>query len=64
VLVHKFVCQGTVEDKIDQMIESKKRLAGDLLEGGADMQLTELKDEELLKLVSLDLSAAMTESLQ
>jgi superfamily II DNA or RNA helicase len=61
VLVHKFVCQGTVEDKIDQMIESKKQLAGDLLEGGADIHLTELKDEELLKLVALDLGAAMTE---
>ena len=61
VLVHKFVCQGTVEDKIDQMIESKKRLAGDFLEGGADMLLTELKDEELLKLVALDLGAAMKE---
>ena len=32
VLVHKFVCRGTVEEKIDQMIESKKQLAGDLLE--------------------------------
>ena len=62
VLVHKFVCQGTVEDKIDQMIESKKQLVGDFLEGGAEMQLTELKDEELLKLVALDLGAAMTEA--
>jgi len=62
VLVHKFVCQGTVEDKIDQMIESKKQLAGDFLEGGAEMQLTELKDEELLKLVALDLGAAMKEA--
>ncbi|MHB8382663.1 MAG: DEAD/DEAH box helicase [Candidatus Binataceae bacterium] len=62
VLVHKFVCQGTVEDKIDQLIESKKHLSGDFLEGGADMQLTELKDEALLKLVALDLRAAMTEA--
>jgi superfamily II DNA or RNA helicase len=62
VLVHKFVCQGTVEDKIDQMIESKKQLAGDFLEGGAETQLTELKDEELLKLVALDLGAAMKEA--
>ena len=61
VLVHKFVCQGTVEERIDQMIEAKKQLAGDLFDGGADMQLTELKDEELLKLVALDLSAAMKE---
>ena len=61
VLVHKFVCRGTVEDKIDQMIEAKKQLAGDFLEGGAEMQLTEMKDEELLKLVALDLGAAMKE---
>jgi len=62
VLVHKFICRGTVEDKIDQMIESKKQLAGDFLSGGADMLLTEMKDAELLDLVALDLSAAMKEA--
>ena len=50
-----------MEDKIDQMIEGKRQLAGDFLEGGVDMLLTEMKDEELLKLVSLDLNAAMKE---
>jgi non-specific serine/threonine protein kinase len=59
VLVHKFVCRGTVEDKIDQMIEAKQHLAGDFLGGGADTVLTEMKDDELLKLVTLDLSTAM-----
>ena len=34
VLVHKFVCKGTIEDKIDHMIESKKKLAGDFLGRG------------------------------
>ena len=61
VLVHKFICRGTVEDKIDKMIELKKQLAGDFLGGGADMLLTEMKDQELLELVALDLSAAMKE---
>src|SRR5215469_5281757 len=61
ILVHKFVCRGTVEDKIDQLIESKKQLAGDFLESGSEMPLTELKDEELLKLAALDLGAAMQE---
>jgi non-specific serine/threonine protein kinase len=61
VLVHKFICRGTVEDKIDRMIESKQQLAGDFLTGAADMMLTEMKDEELLKLVALDLNAAMKE---
>jgi len=62
VLVHKFVCRGTVEDRIDRMIEAKQQLAGDLLGGGADAILTEMKDEELLTLVRLDLAAAMKES--
>jgi superfamily II DNA or RNA helicase len=61
VLVHKFVCRGTVEDKIDEMIEAKQQLAGNFLEGGADLVLTELKDDELLKLVALDLATAMNE---
>jgi non-specific serine/threonine protein kinase len=61
VLVHKLVCRGTVEDKIDQLIESKQQLSRDLLEGGAELLLTEMKDEELLKLVALDIGAASTE---
>jgi non-specific serine/threonine protein kinase len=62
VLVHKFVCQGTVEEKIDQMIESKRQIAQDMLEGGADLLLTEMKDDELLKLVALGLNAALKET--
>ena len=62
VLVHKFVCRGTVEDKIDELIESKRRLSTDLLEGGADLLLTEMKDEELLKLVALDINKALKET--
>jgi superfamily II DNA or RNA helicase len=62
VLVHKFVCQGTVEEKIDAMIESKRQIALDMLEGGADLLLTEMKDDELLKLVALDLNTALKET--
>ena len=62
VLVHKFVCQGTVEDKIDQLIESKQQLVRDVLEGGAELQLTEMSDKELLDLVALDIHAAQSEA--
>src|SRR5437879_580001 len=62
VLVHKFVCRGTVEEKIDKLIESKQQLSKDLLDGGADLVLTEMKDDELLQLVALDLKSAQTEA--
>ena len=61
VLVHKFVCRGTVEEKIDGLIESKKLISRELLEGGAELNLTEMEDDELLRLVALDLNAAMKE---
>jgi len=59
VLVHKFVCQGTVEERIEALIESKKSLAEDVLAGSGEINLTEMKDEDLLRLVALDLNAAM-----
>ena len=58
VLVHKFVCRGTVEERIDALIESKQALVKDVLEGGAEFQLTEMSDRELLDLVKLDIHAA------
>jgi non-specific serine/threonine protein kinase len=58
VLVHKFLCRGTIEEKIDQLIDSKRQLSDDLLEGSADKLLTEMKDDELLQLVALDLRTA------
>jgi len=63
VMVHKFVCRGTVEEKIDAMIAQKRQLAADLLDGGGgEVKLTEMSDAELLRLVSLDLNSAATES--
>jgi len=58
VLVHKFVCRGTVEDRIDQLIESKQQLVKDVLEESAELQLTELSDHDLLNLVKLDIHTA------
>ena len=58
VLVHKFVCRGTVEEKIDALIEEKTQLAADLLEGGAEKMLTEMSDAQLIRFVSLDIDRA------
>jgi SNF2 family DNA or RNA helicase len=61
VLVHKFVCRGTVEERIDQLIEEKKSLSAELLEGDEQNLLTEMPDEELLRFVALDLKTAARE---
>jgi len=61
VLVHTFVCRGTVEEKIDSLIQEKTTLARDLLEGGAETLLTEMGNEELLATVALDIERAKVE---
>jgi len=58
VLIHKFVCRGTVEERIDRMIRDKQDLADQILSDGAETRLTEMSDQELLDFVSIDLSRA------
>jgi len=58
VLVHKFVTSGSVEEKIDLMIAEKRQLAGELLAGAGEVDLTALKDDELMELVRLDIRRA------
>ncbi|HNH36589.1 MAG TPA: C-terminal helicase domain-containing protein, partial [Rhodocyclaceae bacterium] len=57
VLVHKFVCRGTVEERIDALIRAKQQLVDDVVEGGGEIRLTEMGDAELLDLVKLDIHA-------
>ena len=59
VIVHKFVCQGTIEERIDALIEEKMSLAQDLVGDGtgAEKILTDMSSEELLDFVKLDVSA-------
>jgi superfamily II DNA or RNA helicase len=60
VLVHKFICRGTVEERIDEMISQKSRIAGEAIgEGdGGEALLTEMDDATLLRYVKLDLLQA------
>jgi superfamily II DNA or RNA helicase len=61
VVVHKFVCRGTVEERIDALIEQKKGLAADLLEAGGEGLVTEMSDADVIRIVSLDLHNALAE---
>ena len=57
VLVHKFVCRGTIEERIDALIRSKQQLVKDVVESNAEINLTEMSDAALLDLVKLDIFA-------
>ena len=54
VMVHKLVCEGTIEEKIDLMINSKKELAENVIGSGAEKWITEMSDQELLSLMRLE----------
>ncbi|MCG8378959.1 MAG: DEAD/DEAH box helicase, partial [Proteobacteria bacterium] len=58
VLVHKFVCRGTVEERIDEMIRDKQSLSDKLLNQESETMLTEMPDDELLQFVAIDLNRA------
>ena len=58
VLVHKLVCRGTVEERIDRLIEDKQKMVRGVLQGGGETLLTEMSDDELMAMVALDLRRA------
>jgi len=52
VQVHKFLCAGTLEEKIDEMIERKKDVAERVV-GAGEGWLTELSNQQLRELFAL-----------
>lgn len=54
VMVHKFVTQGTIEEKIDALLEEKRKLSGDILSTDGEQWITEYSNEELMRLFALD----------
>lgn len=55
VLVHKLVSQGTIEEKINEMINSKKELADQVIGDGSENWITEMNNEQLLSMMRLEL---------
>ena len=60
-LVHKFVCRGTVEERIEALIQSKQNVADQMLNQEGELLLTEMSDAELLQFVKLDIGRATEE---
>lgn len=60
VQVHKFVCDGTLEERIDEMIEDKKALAENII-GTGEGWITEMTTEQLKELFALRKEAVADE---
>ena len=54
VLVHKFITTGTIEEKIDRMIEDKLKLSDELIAGSGENWITEMSNKDLLDLFRLE----------
>ncbi|MFK8024295.1 MAG: DEAD/DEAH box helicase [Ilumatobacter sp.] len=57
VHVHKLVCEGTVEEKVSQVIDDKRALAAQVVGSGAESEawMSEMTTDELRDLVTLEL---------
>jgi SNF2 domain-containing protein/helicase-like protein/SNF2 helicase protein len=53
VQVHRMICAGTIEERIDELIEAKRGLATSIVDRGIETALSELSDDELVDLVEL-----------
>ena len=53
VFVHLFICSGTVEDRVDRLLEEKRRLAEGIVGSGESM-LLEMSRGELVKTAELE----------
>ena len=52
VIVHKFVTRGTIEERIDDLIDKKKSLAENVI-GSGETWITELNDDEIISMMRL-----------
>jgi len=53
VLVHKFICEGTFEEKIDMMLKEKQKLSENILEDTKSSWITELSNEEIINMFAM-----------
>ncbi|MDR1487641.1 MAG: DEAD/DEAH box helicase [Deltaproteobacteria bacterium] len=59
VLVHKCVTKGTLEERMDKMLRNKRELASDVLTKDKELDIVNLDNKALLKIVGLDLERAV-----
>ncbi|MNN22970.1 hypothetical protein D3C81_1363530 [compost metagenome] len=60
--VHKLICQGTLEERIDELIERKRALSEQVV-GSGEQWLTEMSNDELRSLITLHRGSFLEEDL-
>ncbi len=55
LMVHKFITKGTIEEKIDAMLEDKSRLSQEVVTASGENQITEMDHEQLMEMFKLKL---------
>ncbi|MDH3347683.1 MAG: DEAD/DEAH box helicase [Desulfobulbaceae bacterium] len=55
VMVHKFITKGTIEEKIDIMLDEKAKLSDEVIAASGENWITEMNNDELLDLFSLNI---------
>jgi superfamily II DNA or RNA helicase len=55
VIVHKFVTRGTIEEKIDKLLEEKKHMANQVLSSSGEFNLTEMSNSDIIDMVTLNI---------
>jgi len=55
VVVHKFICKGTIEERIDLMIDDKKVIADEILTSGTENWITEFDNKKITEMFRLNL---------
>jgi non-specific serine/threonine protein kinase len=55
VIVHKFITRGTLEEKIDAMLQEKAKLSNEIIQSSNEAWITEMNNEKLMNLFTLSL---------
>ena len=55
VIVHKFITKGTIEEKIDAMLEEKQKMSSEVVQSTGENWITEMNNDELMAMFTLSL---------
>jgi len=55
IIVHKFIARGTLEEKIDAMLQEKANVSSEIIQSSSEAWITEMNNDKLMNLFTLSL---------